>query len=378
MDSLAEFFADPNKPKNAKKKPILKELFRVAKMEERYKRNEIDASTQVIVTADDMVMNHCFDLDEEEDDEEEAESGPAGSAISHVSPTRAAAMPLLPPLSSPPGGNAAHTLAAQFQPTPFLNDLPMRANQYGEPAMLPSSDVAADHQYAAYPDSHNLAAAAQTTAAMQMQDMLAGAGPHHQHQDTNRRPSALFTPTSVEFSSPSPPALYHHAATSWPQTPTAATSASPDAFTTTPLFSFVHGISPNPHHQQQHQQHHQQQQQHHGHDAGEGGGLPALPMPMPPLMVQPSSYVAAAAGTAGQQQQQQQYHEHHHQHHHHAAAAAATTPASFDPLGQHHHHPHPHSHHRAHQHQHQHQHQQNPQAQHQAVFRPGNIQVSLQ
>ncbi|KAL2188424.1 hypothetical protein L209DRAFT_751336 [Thermothelomyces heterothallicus CBS 203.75] len=41
MDSLAEFFADPNKPKNAKKKPILKELFRVAKMEERYKRNEI-------------------------------------------------------------------------------------------------------------------------------------------------------------------------------------------------------------------------------------------------------------------------------------------------------------------------------------------------
>ena len=41
MDSLATWFADPNKPKNARKRPILKELFRVAKMEERYKRNEI-------------------------------------------------------------------------------------------------------------------------------------------------------------------------------------------------------------------------------------------------------------------------------------------------------------------------------------------------
>jgi hypothetical protein len=43
MDSLANFFADTSKPKNAKKKPILKELFKVAKMEERYKRNEIGA-----------------------------------------------------------------------------------------------------------------------------------------------------------------------------------------------------------------------------------------------------------------------------------------------------------------------------------------------
>jgi hypothetical protein len=41
MDSLSNFFADTSKPKNIKKKPILKELFKVAKMEERYKRNEI-------------------------------------------------------------------------------------------------------------------------------------------------------------------------------------------------------------------------------------------------------------------------------------------------------------------------------------------------
>lgn len=41
MESLRQFFEDPVKPNNAKKRPILKELFRVAKLEERYKRNEI-------------------------------------------------------------------------------------------------------------------------------------------------------------------------------------------------------------------------------------------------------------------------------------------------------------------------------------------------
>jgi hypothetical protein len=41
MESLSSWFLDPQKPRNAKKKPILKEIFRVAKMEERYRKNEI-------------------------------------------------------------------------------------------------------------------------------------------------------------------------------------------------------------------------------------------------------------------------------------------------------------------------------------------------
>lgn len=41
MESLSSFFDDTSKPKNARKKPILKELFKVAKMEEKYLRNEI-------------------------------------------------------------------------------------------------------------------------------------------------------------------------------------------------------------------------------------------------------------------------------------------------------------------------------------------------
>ena len=41
MDSLTTWFNDKSRPKNAKKKHILKELFKVAKLEERYLRNEI-------------------------------------------------------------------------------------------------------------------------------------------------------------------------------------------------------------------------------------------------------------------------------------------------------------------------------------------------
>jgi hypothetical protein len=41
MESLSSFFEDPSKPKNEQKKYILKELFKLAKMEEKYLRNEI-------------------------------------------------------------------------------------------------------------------------------------------------------------------------------------------------------------------------------------------------------------------------------------------------------------------------------------------------
>ncbi|KAL2014894.1 hypothetical protein VTK56DRAFT_7153 [Thermocarpiscus australiensis] len=41
MEALSSWFADNQNPNNAKKRPIVKELFRVAKIEEKYKNNEI-------------------------------------------------------------------------------------------------------------------------------------------------------------------------------------------------------------------------------------------------------------------------------------------------------------------------------------------------
>lgn len=44
-EALSSFFGDAENPNNAKKRPYLKEIFRVAKYEERYKNGEIGPST---------------------------------------------------------------------------------------------------------------------------------------------------------------------------------------------------------------------------------------------------------------------------------------------------------------------------------------------
>ncbi|KAK4204423.1 hypothetical protein QBC40DRAFT_250125 [Triangularia verruculosa] len=63
MDAAAAFFNASEE--NMKKKKWLKEAFKVAKMEEKYKRGEIDATTQIFVAAD----NHEPDDDEDDDSE---------------------------------------------------------------------------------------------------------------------------------------------------------------------------------------------------------------------------------------------------------------------------------------------------------------------
>lgn len=44
-DALSGFFADTDSPNNMKKKPYLKEIFRVAKYQERFKNGEIGSWT---------------------------------------------------------------------------------------------------------------------------------------------------------------------------------------------------------------------------------------------------------------------------------------------------------------------------------------------
>jgi hypothetical protein len=41
MEAMSNWFNDPEHPENATKRPFLKEIFKVAKFEERFKRGEI-------------------------------------------------------------------------------------------------------------------------------------------------------------------------------------------------------------------------------------------------------------------------------------------------------------------------------------------------
>jgi hypothetical protein len=45
MEAMSNWFNDKDHPENASKRPFLKEIFKVAKTEERYKRGEVGRST---------------------------------------------------------------------------------------------------------------------------------------------------------------------------------------------------------------------------------------------------------------------------------------------------------------------------------------------
>jgi hypothetical protein len=49
MEAMSTWFNDPDHPENAAKKAFLKEIFKVAKTEERYKNGEIGESSTYLV-----------------------------------------------------------------------------------------------------------------------------------------------------------------------------------------------------------------------------------------------------------------------------------------------------------------------------------------
>ncbi|KAK4236406.1 hypothetical protein C8A03DRAFT_35713 [Achaetomium macrosporum] len=338
MEALAPFFDDRSKPRNAKKRNILKELFKVARAEERYRRNEIDGTSMVLITADDMLMDYCFDEDEDGEDEEEdvsdvKEEREHTNAVtsSGVSPSRTMGMPqaMLPSLSSA----TSSMMAGQVQATPFVNSLPPRSHQFNAP-MVPS-ELAPDQYH--YPETGSLVAVggqpplqAHPTADVEMHDVLASSHHHHHqqhhtpHHDTSRRPS-IFTP-ATEFTSASPSAMYPSPwgmqSPSQQSTPSTTAAASPETQT---LYAY-----PAAHH-------HQQQS---------GPQPPPPPPPLPPPMSMQEQH---------QQHQQQQAGSPYGGHYH----------SAFDALSQ--------------QHHHQHQQQEQQQQHHLATpFRAGAIHLSFQ
>ncbi|KAL1839175.1 hypothetical protein VTJ49DRAFT_1794 [Mycothermus thermophilus] len=307
MEALSAWFTDPRKPQNARKRPLVKELFRVAKMEERYKRGEIDGTTRVFVTADDIAKDYCMDDDDEDDDDDGSMVNPerarTGSVASTDVSTRAAAVPILPP---PPGCNIG-ALSAQFQGANFFHEMPVRASQYDTPMLPP--DLTAANQYHPYaeglPTHHQAGAAMQTqpqSGPLQLHSMLAQASPHDAHHsghpDTTRR-STLFDAAPTEFTTAPPTSTVATAgmySTHWSQSPSPQTS--PSAATTSPEASpgsmFYYAPVGG---------HHREQQQHHHQKAG--NILPPIP------------YYAAEFETHTQQHHQPHHHQQPHHHHHH-------------------------------------------------------------
>lgn len=238
MDALSAFFSDKENSNNSKKKPYLKEIFKVAKFEERYKNGEIgkgtmaasrhvtmrggdvlthlaDGDTMVFVMADDKIPdNYQSDNDENNPAKEDDENDPS-SISSSVSPHKTTAPHALIPAST-----ADQSQAGTLQTGQFISDLPVRTAQYTQPMVPP--DLSQEQH--AYVEGGGMAVGTQGQmqphASMAMAEICAN--PH----DGSRRPSLFSSPT--EYSAPSGPGLYSG---NWQAGTTATSNASMYAFT---------------------------------------------------------------------------------------------------------------------------------------------------
>ncbi|KAI9050195.1 hypothetical protein LZ554_006336 [Drepanopeziza brunnea f. sp. 'monogermtubi'] len=80
MEAMSNWFADKDHPDNEAKRPLLKEIFKVAKQEERYRMGEIDGSTTIPVCCDGKLRDDDDSDDNahfkpEDDDEDDFQSG---------------------------------------------------------------------------------------------------------------------------------------------------------------------------------------------------------------------------------------------------------------------------------------------------------------
>jgi len=244
-DTLASFFSDKDNASNLKRKPFLKELFKVAKVEEQFKRDEIDATTEVYVLADDKLPEgYNSDIEEGDCKDEEDEN-----EFSNRHPKTA--MPMAA------GGDQGPT--TNLQPHPPYLDMPVRgAAQYAGTMDMAQGGMGAEQH--SYVDNTNMGQTAALQTAHGMHDMMGGS------HDSSRRASTFNSP--AEYSAtPGTAGLY--ATGPWGQQATTAPgNTAMYAFTNNPQLPLPSPAQSQPHTpgtatfvtQQQHQQSQQQQQ----------------------------------------------------------------------------------------------------------------------
>ncbi|KAF5024950.1 hypothetical protein F66182_2964 [Fusarium sp. NRRL 66182] len=211
-EALSGFFADKDNPANAKKRPFLNEIFKVAKQEERFKNEEIDGTTEIYVMADDK-MPDSYGSGNDDDgiipkDEDDQDGTSNKLATVHS---------LMP-------SSTSHSSGASLHGTPFLGgELPVRGNHYGSSMM---QEMPQDHH--AFVENNNVPvnnqSAVHTAGGNLGMDM--GVPPPH---DSGRRSSIFSAP--AEYGGQNGTAMY---AQQWQPGSTAPNSSSMYTFTQQP------------------------------------------------------------------------------------------------------------------------------------------------
>ncbi|KAF9874043.1 ydr124wp-like protein [Colletotrichum karsti] len=205
-EAMSAFFSDKENKANAKKKPYLDEIFKVAKQEERFKRGEIDGEAYVHVMSEDK-FPEAYPSDTEDNGFVKEEDDHHASITSGTSPSKAGAPHDLLHASS-----SDHSPAGALPSGAYMNEMPMRGQQYSA-QILPSS-IHPDHHYVEGNNIH-------PPGGMLPQELVpSGHDPH-------RRPSIYTSPT--EYPNAAPPGMYTQP---WQGGSTAPTGAPVYSFTT--------------------------------------------------------------------------------------------------------------------------------------------------
>ncbi|KAJ0317232.1 hypothetical protein COL5a_011209 [Colletotrichum fioriniae] len=181
---MSAFFADKENKTNAKKKPYLDEIFKVAKMEERYKNGEVDGDAQVFVMSEDKFSENYPSDNEDNGFVKEEDEHP--SITSSVSPSKTGA-----PHDLLHNSTNDHSPTGPLHGGPYMNDMPMRGQQQYSTQML-SSNIHPEHHFVETNNIH--------PPGMPLQDLVPTT------HDPHRRASLYTSPT--EYSTTNNAGMY--------------------------------------------------------------------------------------------------------------------------------------------------------------------------
>ncbi|KXH45987.1 hypothetical protein CNYM01_03953 [Colletotrichum nymphaeae SA-01] len=183
-EAMSAFFADKENKTNAKKKPYLDEIFKVAKMEERYKNGEVDGDAQVFVMSEDKFSENYPSDNEDNGFVKEEDEHP--SITSSVSPSKTGA-----PHDLLHNSTSDHSPTGPLHGGPYMSDMPMRGQQQYSTQML-SSNMHPEHHFVETNNIHQ--------SGMPLQDLVPTT------HDPHRRASLYTSPT--EYSTTNNAGIY--------------------------------------------------------------------------------------------------------------------------------------------------------------------------
>ncbi|KAI1823048.1 hypothetical protein F4861DRAFT_350321 [Xylaria intraflava] len=208
FEALSSWFSDKSSPGNLSKRPILKEIFKVARQEERYKDGEIDGDTEILVnstTGSEAGRGSGSDSDED--------GVGLDQKFTTASPILSSTEPTGPPMMIRPVHTSEHRETSHYSGNSFPDTVLMRQEYYAHPGY--------DHQLSSQRPNYAETASINGPAQNFAHGHLGLPEVYSSPQGAHRR-SPVFN-TSSDFGSPATSVVY-------PPWPTSSATTNPPMY----------------------------------------------------------------------------------------------------------------------------------------------------